>query len=159
MHSSQSKLYPLFVVHLLTALPVLVTVDSNTTSSFNICVLKSQTIFPSTCAACCTERIFIKFESGKLQVWGLKSRGMWCLLLGKWFPIYRRNVMPSSSGSRGPRIIRGIRSVETSGYIGCPNKNTRLKVRAIVVLVGWRHWKCNIRHFVMFAISSRGTLH
>jgi hypothetical protein len=127
MHSSQSKLYPLFIVHLLTAFPILVTVDGNITSLFNICILKSQTIFPSIHAARCTERIFIKFESGKLQVWGLESRGKWCLFLGQLFPIYRRNVMPSSSGSRAPRIIRGICSVETSGYIGCLQEDHKIE--------------------------------
>ena len=29
-------------------------------------------------------------------------------------------------------------------YKGCPNKSPRFKVHAIVVLLGWRHWKVNI---------------
>ena len=30
--------------------------------------------------------------------------------------------------------------------MGCPNKSARFKVRAIVVLLGWWHWKFNICH-------------
>jgi hypothetical protein len=31
-----------------------------------------------------------------------------------------------------------------ASYKGCPNKSGRFKVRAIVVLLGWRQWKCNV---------------
>jgi len=34
----------------------------------------------------------------------------------------------------------------TATRTGCPNKSTRFKVRAIVVLLGWQHWKFNICH-------------
>jgi len=31
-------------------------------------------------------------------------------------------------------------------YTECPNKSTRFKVHAIVVLLGWWHWKFNVCH-------------
>jgi len=37
----------------------------------------------------------------------------------------------------------------TSGkfyYIGCPSKSARIKARAIVFLLGWRHLNFNICH-------------
>jgi hypothetical protein len=42
---------------------------------------------------------------------------------------------------------------------GCPNKNARFKVRAIVVLLGWRHWKFNICHlsFLRLLVKDRCT--
>ena len=37
-------------------------------------------------------------------------------------------------------------------YKGCPNKSARFKVRAIVVLLGWRHWKFNICHLSLLRL-------
>jgi len=34
----------------------------------------------------------------------------------------------------------------------CPNKSARLKVHAIVGLLGWRHWKFNIRHLAFLRL-------
>jgi hypothetical protein len=36
--------------------------------------------------------------------------------------------------------------------IECPNKSARLKVRAIVILLGWRHWKFNTRHLAFLQL-------
>ena len=40
---------------------------------------------------------------------------------------------------------------------GCPKKSARFKVRAIVVLLGWRHWKFNSSHlsFLRLVIMER----
>ena len=35
---------------------------------------------------------------------------------------------------------------------GCPNKSASFKVRAIVVLLGWRHWKFNICHLSLLRL-------
>ena len=37
-------------------------------------------------------------------------------------------------------------------HMGCPNKSTRFKVYAIVVLLGWRHWKFNICHLSLLRL-------
>jgi len=44
-------------------------------------------------------------------------------------------------------------------HIGCPNKSARFKVRAIVVLLGWRHWNFNICHlsFLRLVVMERYT--
>ena len=34
----------------------------------------------------------------------------------------------------------------------CPNKSARFKVRAIVVLLSWRHWKFNICHLALLRL-------
>ena len=43
--------------------------------------------------------------------------------------------------------------------IGCPNKSTRFKVHAIVILLGWRHWNFNICHlsFLRLVVMERYT--
>ena len=42
---------------------------------------------------------------------------------------------------------------------GCANKSARFKVRAIVVLLGWRHWNVNICHlsFLRLVVMKRYT--
>ena len=45
------------------------------------------------------------------------------------------------------RMKPGMCKLRPSAGIGCPNKSTRFKVCAIVILLGWQHWKFNICHF------------
>ena len=42
---------------------------------------------------------------------------------------------------------------------GCPSKSTRFKVRAIVILLGWRHWNFDICHlsFLSLVVTERYT--
>jgi len=53
----------------------------------------------------------------------------------------------------------GVCKLRPSAGIGCPNKSARFKARAIVILLGWRHWKCNICHllFLRLVIMDRYT--
>jgi hypothetical protein len=43
--------------------------------------------------------------------------------------------------------------------IECPNKRVRSKVRAIIVLLSWRHWKFDICHlsFLRLVVMERYT--
>jgi hypothetical protein len=73
----------------------------------------------------------------------------------------RCSLFPSWSGST-PVLIQGINAIfipqiPTCHVFkkvckGCPNKNARFKVRATVILLGWRHWKFNFCHLSLLRL-------
>ena len=105
-------------MHLLTALPVLVTVGSEIRRLFNVCVLKSQTIFLPYMQHAAQNGSSLHLIVGSYRSEYSSVVGCDACFLVSGSPFVERNVMSSSSGSHGRRIIRGIHSVETSGYTG-----------------------------------------
>jgi len=78
--------------------------------------------------------------------------------LRKTGKVFTSKFVGTGPSSYEKRIYRAAvsRSLKNTG-IGFPNKSARCKVRAIVVLLGLRHWNFNICHlsFLRLVVMER----
>ena len=72
--------------------------------------------------------------------------GVYCTV-NKEHPVWSARLSVQLWQSISGHRFSGFHKVPHRSPIGCPNKTARFKVRAIVVLLGWRHWKFDICHF------------